>query len=55
MLEDPLNLLRVAVMLTFMAGWLGLVAWLLRPGARRSGVAAAQIPFRDDTQPGGNS
>ena len=50
--DDPLNLLRVAVMLTFMAGWLALLAWLLRPGAARSGAVAARIPFRDDNRPG---
>jgi len=53
MLEDPLNLLRVGMMLTFIVGWLALLAWLLRPGAWRTGAVAARIPFRDENRPGG--
>jgi len=53
MANDPLNLLRVAVMLVFIAAFLGILVSLVRPGAKRRGQDAAMIPLRDDPNPGG--
>jgi cbb3-type cytochrome oxidase subunit 3 len=53
MADDPLNLLRIAVMLVFIAAFLGILVWLVRPGAKRRGQDAAMIPLRDDPGPGG--
>ena len=46
--DDPLNLLRVVSMLVFIAAFLGILASLVRPGAKRRGQDAAMIPLRDD-------
>ena len=46
--DDLLSILRIGSMLVFIAAFLGILAWLMRPGARRRGEQAAMIPLRDD-------
>lgn len=53
MASDPLNLLRIAVMLVFIAAFLGILLSFMRPGARQRGQDAAMIPLRDELGPGG--
>ena len=50
--DDPLNALRVLLMLVFIAAFLGVVASQLRPSAKRRGREASMIPMRDDAIPG---
>ena len=54
MANDPLNLLRVAVMLVFIVAFLGILVSLIWPGAKQRGQDAAMIPLRDDPGPGGH-
>ena len=43
-----LALVQTAVMLALVGAFLGLLFWLLRPGAREAARRDAAIPFRDD-------
>lgn len=40
--------LQVAMLVLGIATFLGLVLWLLRPGARQAARRAAEIPFRGE-------
>lgn len=46
--DDPVALLRIAALLGFLAAFVALVAWMLRPASRRTLDDAARIPFRED-------
>lgn len=45
---DVMTFLRVGTMLVFIAAFVGLCVWLLRPGAKRRSDEDAMIPLRDD-------
>lgn len=49
---DFLNLLRIASMLVFITAFLGILVWLMRPGAKQHSQDASMIPLRDDAGPG---
>jgi len=50
MIEDPVQLLRIIALLGFLAAFVGLAAWLLRPAVRRRLDDAALIPFREESR-----
>jgi cbb3-type cytochrome oxidase subunit 3 len=43
-----LEMVQTGVMLALLAVFLGLLAWLFRPGAREEARRDAAIPFRGD-------
>ena len=51
--DDLLSILRICSMLVFIAAFLAILVWLVRPGAKRRGQDAAMIPLRDEAGPGG--
>ncbi len=52
MTGTPLLIAQVATLLVFAGIFLGLVLWLLRPGAKRAARRHAEIPFREDRPAG---
>jgi cbb3-type cytochrome oxidase subunit 3 len=44
----PLLVAQVATLLVFAGIFVGLILWLLRPGARVAARRHAEIPFRED-------
>ena len=45
---DALPAVQTVTLLVLLAAFVGLVLWLLRPGARAEAQRAAEIPFRED-------
>jgi len=48
--EQLVSLTRVIGLVLFLAIFLGVLAWVFRPGSRRIYEAGARIPFADDTE-----